>query len=70
MDPPGGLGRRRAPHRRLSPSNDARRDGAGFWVDTASGVLSLEEVQQENKKRLPGVEFIKGARIKPGDRLE
>jgi len=29
----------------------------------------LEEVQLENKKRLPGVEFIRGARIKAGDRL-
>jgi methionyl-tRNA formyltransferase len=56
--------------RRGGPGEVIRADGAGFWVATASGVLSLEEVQQENKKRLPGVEFIKGARIKPGGRLE
>ena len=56
--------------RRGGPGEIIRADAAGFWVATASGVLSLEEVQQENKKRLPGVEFIKGARIKPGDRLE
>ena len=46
-----------------------RADAGGFQVATAAGVLGLEEVQLENKKRLPGTEFIKGARIKPGDRL-
>ncbi|MGZ8497534.1 MAG: methionyl-tRNA formyltransferase [Candidatus Binatia bacterium] len=52
-----------------APGEIIRADGAGFWLATSSGVLSLEEVQQENKRRLAGVEFIKGARIKPGDRL-
>src|ERR1043166_1984432 len=46
-----------------------RADASGFWVATGSGVLSLEEVQLENKKRLPGTEFTKGARIEKGDRL-
>ena len=55
--------------RRGAPGEIIRADGAGFWLATASGVLSLEEVQQENKKRLAGIEFIKGARIKAGDRL-
>ena len=55
--------------RRGAPGEIIRADGAGFWLATAAGVLSLEEVQQENKRRLAGVEFIKGARIKPGDRL-
>ncbi|HYJ16016.1 MAG TPA: methionyl-tRNA formyltransferase [Candidatus Limnocylindria bacterium] len=56
--------------RRGGPGEIIRADAAGFWLATSSGVLSLEEVQQENKKRLAGIEFIKGARIKPGDRLE
>jgi methionyl-tRNA formyltransferase len=47
-----------------------RADSNGFWIATASGVIGLEEVQLENKKRIPGSEFIKGARIKVGDRLE
>jgi methionyl-tRNA formyltransferase len=46
-----------------------RADAAGFWVATSAGALALEEVQLENKKRLAGTEFIKGARIKIGDRL-
>lgn len=46
-----------------------RADGHGFWVAGGCGVLNLEEVQLENKKRLAGVEFIKGARIQRGDRL-
>jgi methionyl-tRNA formyltransferase len=53
-----------------NPGEVVRADGAGFWVATASGVIALEEVQLENKKRLAGVEFIKGARIKVGDRVE
>jgi methionyl-tRNA formyltransferase len=52
------------------PGEIIRADAGGFWVATSSGILSLVEVQFENKKRLPGVEFIKGARIKAGDRLE
>src|SRR5258705_4328018 len=52
------------------PSEVIRADSNGLWIATASGVIGLEEVQLENKKRIPGSEFIKGARIKVGDRLE
>jgi len=52
-----------------NPGEIVRADAGGFWVATGAGVIGLEEVQLENKKRLPGVEFIKGARIKVGDRL-
>ena len=52
------------------PSEVVRADSGGFWVATASGVVELAEVQLENKKRLAGVEFINGARVKAGDRLE
>ncbi|HWP22667.1 MAG TPA: methionyl-tRNA formyltransferase [Candidatus Binatia bacterium] len=54
---------------RAAPGEVVKADRDGFWVHTGDGVISLEEVQLENKKRLPGVEFIKGARIKAGDRL-
>ena len=53
-----------------NPGEIVRADTGGFWVATGSGVIGLEEVQIENKKRLAGVEFIRGARIKAGDRLE
>jgi methionyl-tRNA formyltransferase len=46
-----------------------RADGGGFWVGAGADALSLEEVQLENRKRLSGVDFIKGARIKAGERL-
>lgn len=59
-----------ATERRGAPGEIVRADGGGFWVAAGAGMLSLGEVQQENKKRLAGVEFIKGARLKPGDRLE
>ena len=52
-----------------NPGEIVRADAGGFWVATNSGVIGLEEVQLENKNRLPGVEFIKGARIKAGERL-
>jgi methionyl-tRNA formyltransferase len=52
-----------------SPGEVVRADSGGFWIATSSGIIGLEEVQLENKKRLPGAEFIKGARIKAGDRL-
>ena len=52
-----------------SPGEILRADEGGFWVATGSGVIGLEEVQLENKKRLPGIEFIRGARIKAGGRL-
>ena len=52
-----------------APGEIVRADAGEFWVATGAGVIGLEEVQLENKKRLPGVEFIMGARIKVGDRL-
>ena len=52
-----------------APGEVMRADEGGFWIATAAGIIALEEVQLENKKRLPGTEFIKGARLKTGDRL-
>ena len=59
-----------ATERTGNPGEVIRADGGGFWIATAGGVIELVEVQLANKKRLPGGEFIKGARIKVGDRLE
>lgn len=52
-----------------NPGEIVRADSEGFWVATGSGTVGLEEVQLENKKRLSGVEFIRGARVRTGDRL-
>ncbi len=52
-----------------SPGEIIKADGHGFWVASGSGALSLEEVQLENKNRLSGREFLRGARIQSGDRL-
>lgn len=52
------------------PGEVLKADAGGFWVATAAGVIELDEVQLENKKRLTGNEFIKGARIQLGERLE
>jgi methionyl-tRNA formyltransferase len=50
------------------PGEVMRADAGGFWVATGEGVLSLEEVQMENRKRLVATEFLAGARIKKGER--
>jgi methionyl-tRNA formyltransferase len=52
-----------------TPGEVMRADAGGFWVSTGAGIVSLEEVQLENKKRVGGVEFLRGARIQVGDRL-
>jgi methionyl-tRNA formyltransferase len=52
-----------------NPGEVVRADVGGFWVATGAGIIGLEEVQLENKRRLPGAEFIKGARIRTGDRF-
>ena len=50
-----------------NPGEVVRADSLGLWIATGSGVVGLEEVQLENKKKLAGSEFVKGARIKAGD---
>jgi len=52
-----------------NPGEIIRADSGGFWVATSTGVIGLEEVQLENKKRLSAAEFMRGARIKAGERL-
>lgn len=52
-----------------SPGEVVRADNGGLWVATGKEVLSLEEVQAENRKRLPSPEFLKGARLEKGERL-
>ena len=46
-----------------------KADGGSLWIAAGQGILSLEEVQIENRKRLPAAEFLKGARIEKGERL-
>ncbi len=51
------------------PGEVIRADDGGFWVATGQGVLGLQEVQQENRKRMPAPEFVRGARIRVGEKL-
>jgi methionyl-tRNA formyltransferase len=53
-----------------NPGEVLRADAGGLWIATSSGIIGLEEVQLENRKRLPGTEFVKGARVKIGDRFQ
>jgi methionyl-tRNA formyltransferase len=52
-----------------NPGEVIRADAGGLWIATGAGIIGLDEVQLENKRRLPGAEFIKGARITTGDRF-
>ena len=54
---------------RAAPSEVVRADGVALWVATGQGVLGLHEVQQENRKRMPAPEFVRGARIKVGEKF-
>jgi methionyl-tRNA formyltransferase len=51
------------------PGTITRADAGGFWVATGSGTLSLEEVQLEGKRRLTGIDFVRGARVSVSERL-
>jgi methionyl-tRNA formyltransferase len=46
-----------ATERHGAPGEVLRADAGGLWVATSSGALSLEEVQLENRNRLPATEF-------------
>lgn len=52
-----------------NPGEVIQADSCGFWITAGAGVVGLEEVQLENKKKLSRAEFVRGARIKAGDRL-
>jgi methionyl-tRNA formyltransferase len=52
-----------------NPGEVVRADSHGLWVGTGSGILSLEEVQLEGKRRLGGVDFARGARVAVGERF-
>jgi methionyl-tRNA formyltransferase len=43
--------------------------GNELLVSTANGMVSLLDVQLEGKKRMPVKDFLRGFRLKPGDRL-
>jgi methionyl-tRNA formyltransferase len=51
------------------PGEVVRADSHGLWVATGTGILSLEEVQLEGRRRLTGVDFARGARVAIGERF-
>lgn len=52
-----------------APGEVVKADRDGLWVATGQELLSLDEIQLENRKRLAAAEFLKGARIEKGERL-
>lgn len=54
---------------RARPGEVVRANKEGLWIATGRGILSLEELQLENRKRLSVLEFLKGARIENGASL-
>jgi len=52
-----------------TPGEVVRADKFALWIATGEAVLSLDEVQLENKKRLPAADFLRGAKIEKGARL-
>jgi methionyl-tRNA formyltransferase len=52
-----------------APGEVVKADKEGLWIATGNGVLSLEQVQLENKKRMAAGEFLNGTRVEKGARL-
>jgi methionyl-tRNA formyltransferase len=52
-----------------APGEVVKADKEGLWIATGNGVLSLEQVQLENKKRMTSGEFLNGTRVEKGARL-
>lgn len=40
-----------------------------LWIQTGDGLLALEDLQLEGKKRMPAAAFLMGCRLQPGDVL-
>lgn len=51
------------------PGEVVRAEKEALWVATGAGILGLEEIQLENRKRMSAAEFLRGARIEQGTRL-
>ena len=47
----------------------AKADGKSLWIQTGCGILSLEEVQLEGKKRMMISDFLRGYQIAVGEKL-
>jgi methionyl-tRNA formyltransferase len=52
-----------------APGEVVKADKEGLWIATGNGVLSLEQIQLENKKRMEVGEFLNGTRVEKGARL-
>lgn len=53
----------------FSPGEIVAVDKDAFSVATGKGVLSITEVQPENKRRMTASEYLRGHEVKIGDRL-
>jgi methionyl-tRNA formyltransferase len=51
------------------PGSIVKVDAAGLSVATGHGLLRLEEVQLESRRRMPAADFIQGARLETGESL-
>ena len=47
-----------------------KADGKLLWIQTGQGILSLEEVQLEGKKRMLTADFLRGYHVMEGEFLE
>ncbi len=48
------------------PGEILRAENAGVWVQTGQGVLVLEEIQLEGKKRMAAADFLRGRALAAG----
>jgi methionyl-tRNA formyltransferase len=58
-----------APGTLVPLSGQGRGPGEGQAISTGAGLLLPVEVQPENRKAMPWVDFLRGARLQPGARV-
>lgn len=55
---------------RAEPGVIVRADGSELIVATGEGSISLLEVQQESRRRMSAAEFLRGGRLREGEKFE
>lgn len=52
------------------PSGEVWADGSSVFVQCSDGIIEIGEVTPAGKKRMSAVDFMRGARVEPGERLQ
>ncbi len=51
------------------PGEIVKADGADLWIACQPGIIAVEEIQMQNRKRMRVDAFLRGGRLKTGERF-